>query len=207
MKSTTLIAALILAAPAAALADLPDTANSYSYIEASGKLLNLDNEILGTDRLFGAGLAASFQPLPYAFGFANLSGYRNEGDDAEINMGEGEIGAGLVYPVLSKLDVLATAAFTKKRAEFCVSSRCLTADGSGYVLGAGARLAFNDQISMLAKYENETIEIDDLPDSEESYGSVKLELLAQRDGHGLVVGAEIDEDDQGTYKIGYRYTF
>lgn len=209
-RKSLLSIALITSFPA--FAAEPPTANNYSYVEVSGRLLILDDELqLGPytyDALPGLAGAASVQFLPYAFAFIEAAGYRQEEGETELELGALSVGGGVAYPIADQVDAIATLAYTGLTAEGCGGSFCVEVDGDGYTVGGGFRFALNEKFDLLAKYEHDFIETDSPNGSttEDDYSNFKLELHGGQNGHGAIGGAEYQDGDV-EFKLGYRYSF
>ena len=214
LLATGLLATLPISMPA--FAEKPPTANRYSYLEVSAQIISFNDPIdLPSSRGYeeykatpGLGFAASAQVLKYAFGFVDASAYRNSGEETELKGDQFNLGGGLAYPVVNQLDVLATLAYTNLTATACTSHFCADVDGDGYTLSGGVRFRFNDKFNLLAKAQSQTITttLPDGVDNKDTYNALVLELVGGQNGHGIVAGFTVDEDEQ-TYKLGYRYTF
>ncbi|MAL96937.1 MAG: hypothetical protein CL583_00650 [Alteromonadaceae bacterium] len=214
IRSTVISAALLSSLSAFAQdqeASNPPTANSYSYVELSGRLYVPENEIEWGPEPFsylpGVGGTASAQFLPYAFAFVEAEGYRRVEGEAEIEARSLGGGVGAAYPINDQLDMLATVGYFGETMEFCRTNICFEGDADGYVVGGGFRLKANENFDLLAKYEHGFFDAEDIAgDSVEGdSGKIKLELHGGQNGHGAVGGIDILEDS-AYFKLGYRYT-
>lgn len=218
MIRTTLLGAALLASLPVFAQDQPEpkerpaTANSYSYVEITGRLYVPDDEIQWGpepfDYLPGIGGTASVQFLPYAFAFIEAEGYRREEGEAKIESASLSGGVGAVYPVVDQLDMLATVAYFGETQEQCRLSACLEGDADGYAVGGGFRFKANEHFDILAKYEHGFFDIEgvDGSTSEDDAGRTKVELHLSENAHGVIAGADVMEESV-YFKLGYRYTF
>jgi len=203
---------IALVASLPAQADSPETANGYSYAEVSGRFLIFDEDIRVGDYEYrglpGIGGALSIQFLPYAFGFVEAEGYHGEEGSTELQGGYLRAGFGGAYPVTDYADALATLAYSSQTVKACDSGFCRKVDADGFTPGVGIRVALNEKVDVLAKFERDFIETD-LPGgqtSEDDYSNLIFELHVSDKSHGLVIGGELQDGD-AVAKIGYRYSF
>jgi|GEM_PF-6483656 len=195
---------LLMASPAVAL----EQTGVYSYAEITYQRLSFDQPDGGSDTANGIAVGGSYQILPYSYVFGDYRQYRNSGSRNSLDLKDGRLGTGLIWPVAPVVDFFAEGSLLRTERDRCFEGDCFDNSANGYGVGIGAWIALNPGggIRISATQQEFDTSGQDSDRIRSSNRIIELGLHSRHTGHGIVLGSQI-VNDASAFRIGYRYTF